>query len=68
MLYFYISMFCIDKCYKQSLGELLHSVEICFVTNLLNLKQCTIYICAISHDNNLTLNQWYRYRLVFSFV
>ena len=29
-------MFCIDICNKQPLGEELHSVEICFVTSLLN--------------------------------
>ena len=28
-------MFCIDICNKQPLGEVLHSVEICFVTSLL---------------------------------
>ena len=34
--YFYISIFCTDTCHKQPLGEVLHSVEICFVTSLLN--------------------------------
>ena len=28
-------MFCTDTCHKQPLGEVLHSVEICFVTSLL---------------------------------
>ena len=28
-------MFCIDICNKQPLGEVLHSVEVCFVTSLL---------------------------------
>ena len=32
---FYISKFCNDTCNKQPLGEVLHSVEICFVTSLL---------------------------------
>ena len=35
ILYFYISIFCTDTCHKQPLGEVLHSVEICFVTSLL---------------------------------
>ena len=35
ILYFYISMFCTDTCHKQPLGEVLHSVEICFVPSLL---------------------------------
>ena len=35
ILYFYISMFCTDTCHKQPLGEVLHSMEICFVTSLL---------------------------------
>ena len=30
------SMFCTDTCHKQPLGEVLHSVEICFVMSLLN--------------------------------
>ena len=30
-------MFCTDSCHKQPLGEVLHSVEICFVTSLLKL-------------------------------
>ena len=30
-------MFCTDTCHKQPLGEVLHSVEICFVTSLFNL-------------------------------
>ena len=36
ILYFYVSMFCTGTCHKQPLGEVLHSVEICFVTSLLN--------------------------------
>ena len=32
-------MFCTDSCHKQPLGEVLHSVEICFVTSLLNLYE-----------------------------
>ena len=28
-------MFCTETCHKQPLGEVLHSVEICFVTSLL---------------------------------
>ena len=35
ILYFYIIMFCIDICNKQPLEEVLHGVEICFVTSLL---------------------------------
>ena len=42
ILYFYISMFCTDTCNKQPLGEVLHSVEICFVTSLLN-RRLSIY-------------------------
>ena len=37
ILYFYIGMFCTDTCHKQPLGEVLHSVEICFVTSLLKV-------------------------------
>ena len=40
ILYFYISVFCTDICHKQPLGEVLHSVEICFVTSL--LKQTSV--------------------------
>ena len=40
MLYFYISMFCTDTCHKQPLGEVLHSVEICFVMSLLKDFKC----------------------------
>ena len=32
-------MFCTDSCHKQPLGEVLHSVEICFVTSLLKNHQ-----------------------------
>ena len=31
-------MFCTDSCHRQPLGEVLHSVEKCFVTSL--LKSC----------------------------
>ena len=37
-------MFCTDSCNKQPLGEVLHSVEICFVTSLLNTHRYVIYI------------------------
>ena len=42
ILYFYISMFCTDTCHKQPLGEVLHSVEICFVTSLLNISAWSV--------------------------
>ena len=31
-------MICTDTCHEQPLGEVLHSMEICFVTSLLNDK------------------------------
>ena len=34
-------MFCTDSCHKQPLGEVLHSVEICFLTSLLKIPKTT---------------------------
>ena len=39
-------MFCTDSCTKQPLGEVLHSMEICFVTSLLKLH----YILDVCDD------------------
>ena len=36
IFYYYISMFCTDTCNKQPLWEVLHSVEICFITSFLS--------------------------------
>ena len=41
-------MFCTDTYHKQPLGEVLHSVEICFVTSLLNTEQCNHNLLAYS--------------------
>ena len=58
MLYFYISMFCIDICNKQPLEEVLHSVEICFVTSLHNLYKMA---CMTNILYRLILGEIYEY-------
>ena len=62
ILYFYISMFCTDTCHKQPLGEVLHSVEICFVTSLLNGTRylaCLLFQCTCLH-----ISVWYDHFLI----
>ena len=62
ILYFYISVFYTDTCHKQPLGDVLHSVEICFVTSLFKMMFCErrIYITKLhrSHAqyNNSAIN------------
>ena len=70
ILYFYISMFCTDTCHKQPLGEVLLSVEICFVTSLLKCGSTLVHIMschrltAPNHYLNpmLTRDYWHQFR------
>ena len=45
-------MFCTDTCHKQPLGEVLHSVEICFVTSLLK----SLFHDVLNYSHILSLN------------